>query len=273
MRAFLLVSLLGLSALGLKGQTIQLKNGQSIPAPSFQRKDDLLMVDVTSASGANGQVGYNVSDIAELDFPAPPELAAASDMLAKGHPDQALSEIEPVATLQETVRDIPGNWWAHASLIKCQALVALNRSAEAEPILTELASQAIDPESRLAAKLQLTLLAPPADPVQALAVYDAVINQSSDTKTLTLAWLAKGDLHYAQHNFDEALMAYLTVTVFYPENNPLLPRALWGAAQSYARLKDRKNQDLTMQELVKNYPDNPETVLARAEILKQESNQ
>jgi predicted Zn-dependent protease len=68
-------------------------------------------------------------------------------------------------------------------------------------------------------------------------------------------------------------MAYLTVTVFYPENNPLLPRALWGAAQSYAKLKDRKNQDSTLQELVKNYPDNPETVLARAEILKQESNQ
>jgi tetratricopeptide (TPR) repeat protein len=223
MRKLLLVSLFGLSAFSLEGQTIQLKNGQSIPAPSFQRKDDLLMVDVTSASGAKGQVGYNVSDIAELNFPAPPELAAASSMLAKGHPDQALSEI--------------------------------------------------DPESRLAAKLQLTLLAPPADPAQALAVYDAVINQSSDTKTLTQAWLAKGDLHYAQHNFDEALMAYLTVTVFYPENNPLLPRALWGAAQSYARLKDRKNQDLTLQELVKNYPDNPETVLARAEILKQESNQ
>ncbi len=123
----------------------------------------------------------------------------------------------------------------------------------------------------MAAKLQLALLDPPKDPAAALSSYDAIINASSDARTLTLAWLAKGDIHWAQHEFDEALMAYLTVVVFYPDHNPQVPRALWGAAQSYAKLKDSDNQDLTLHELVKNYPDNPETALARVELSKKEN--
>jgi len=271
MKTLLFLLVFGACVSGLGAQTIELKNGQSVPAASFQRKDDLLMVDVTSPSGGKGQVAYHVSDVAELNLPAPPELASASDLIAKGHADQALAQIEPVVAFHQTLRDIPGNWWAKAALVKSLALIGLNRPADATPILKDIAASSNDSELQLAAKLQLALLVPPKDPAAALASYDAVINHSSDAKTLTLAWLAKADLYFAQHEFDEALMSYLTVTVFYPDRNPQVPRALWGAAQSYAKLKDSDNQDLTLHELVTNYPDNPETALARAEIMKKEN--
>jgi tetratricopeptide (TPR) repeat protein len=270
-----LLFLLFVSAFGssLDAQTIRLKNGQTVPASSFVRKDDLLMVDTTTVSGAKGQVGYPITDVEALDLPNLPEVAGAGDLIATGHAAQALAALEPVVAFQQTVRDIPGNWWARAALGKCRALIALHRASEAEPILKDIAATSTDPEIQTATKLQLALLEPPKDTTAALASYDAVINQSTDASTLTLAWLAKADLYSAQHEFDDALMAYLTVTVFYPDRNPQMPRALWGAAQSYAKLKDASNQNLTLQEIVKNYPDNPEAKFAQAEIMKKEIKQ
>ena len=251
---------------------IQMKNGQTFPINQFERKDDLLMVAVTTASGGKGQVAYNVSDIAKLNLAEPVELATASNLTANGHADQALALIEPVVAFQQTLRDIPGNWWAKCALAKSSALFALNRGAEASPLLKDIAGSSNDPEIQMAAKLQLALLSPPTDPTQALAAYDTILNQSSDAKTLTQVWIAEGDVYFSQHQFDESLLAYLTVTVFYPDHNPLLPKALWGVAQSYGKLKDRKNEDQTLQDLIANFPDAPETSLAKVEFTKKKNN-
>jgi len=273
MKLLLSLFILLVAVSGLDAQMILLKSGESVPATTFQRQGDLLMVAVTNSTGSKGQVAYYISDVVELQFPQPPEMIATSDLIAKGRAARALEVIEPIVAFQKTIRDIPGNWWAKTALVKCTALVALNRPADAELILKDIATTSTEPEIQLAAKLQLALLDPPKDPAVALAAYDGVISQSTDTKTLTQAWLAEGDLYLAQHQADEALMAYLTVTVFYPQNNPQVPRALWGAAQAYAKLKDSKNQDLTLNDIVTHYPDNPEASLAKAEIMKKENQQ
>jgi tetratricopeptide (TPR) repeat protein len=288
MKTLLSLVLLLLSVSGLLAQTapaatpapaaaaptssLLLKNGQVVPADGLQRNGDMLTVTVKTPSGGTGQIAFQVSDVAQLTLPAPPALATALDLLAKGHADQALAQIDPIVAFQETLRDIPGNWWTKTALVKSSALVALNRAPEAVPVLKDIMSYSNDPETQLAAKLQMALIAPPKDPTEALAGYDAVIAQSFDAKTLTQAWIAEGDIHFAQHEFDEALLAYLTVPVFYPDHNPLVPRALWGVAQSYAKLKDTKNQEKTLNELVTDYPDTPEASLAKAELMKKKEN-
>jgi tetratricopeptide (TPR) repeat protein len=273
--------LLLLSATGLLAQNVPtnapsvgvilLKSGVKVSAEGLARKEDMLTVSVKTSTGSTGTVSYNIADVAELDLPAPSEMASASDKIAEGHADQALAQISPLVDYQQTLRDVPGNWWARAALVKSSALTALNRGAEAASLLKEIAAYSKDPEIQVAAKLQLALLLPPKDPAEALAAYDAVIHQSFDPKTLTQAWIAEGDVHLAEHEFDEALLAYLTVPVFYPDHNPQMPRALWGVAQSYAKLKDASNQEKTLRELVTQFPNAPEASLAKAELMKKEN--
>jgi len=250
---------------------ILLKSGAKVSAEGLARKEDMLTVSVKTSTGSMGTVSYNVADVAELDLPVPPEIASAPGLIAQGHADQALAQISPVVDFQQTVRDIPGNDWARTALVKCAALTALNRGADAASLLKEIAGYSKDPEIQLASKLQLVLLQSPKDPTEALAAYDAIIHQSFDPKTLTQAWIAEGDVHLAEHEFDEALLAYLTVPVFFPDHNPQMPRALWGVAQSYAKLKDASNQEKTLRQLVAQYPDAPEASLAKAELMKKEN--
>ncbi len=74
----------------------------------------------------------------------------------------------------------------------------------------------------------------------------------------------------SEHEFADALLDYLSITIFYPEHNPLAPKALWGAGQSYAKLKDQLNATKTYQELISTYPDSPEASLAKVELAKKD---
>jgi len=265
---FFLFVLAGISS--APAQTLLLKNGESMPANGLVRNGDMIMVAVKTSTGSKGQVGYHVSDVAELNLPAPEVLKFAAEQVANGDFAHAFAQIDPVVAYQKTIRDIPGNWWAKSALVEVSALLGLNRMADATALVNEIAGYSKDPEILISAKLQIALTTKFDDPQQALAAYDSIISQSSDPGTLSRAWIAEGDIHFAQHEFDEALLAYLTVTVFYPEHNPLIPKALWDSGQSYAKLKDTANATKTYQALINTYPDSPEAASAKAELLKKE---
>lgn len=256
------------TASGASAQTISLKSGEVVPANDLVRNGDLIMVSVKSPEGRIGQVAYHVSDVAELNLPAPDVMTYATEQVAKGQFKNALAQIDPIVVYQKTIRDIPGNWWAKAALVEVSALLGLDRAADAAALVNEIASNSSDPEILLAAKLQIDLATKYTDPAQALAAYDAIINQTLDPETLSRAWIAEGDVHFGQHEFDEALLDYLSVTVFYPEHNQLIPKALWGSGQAYAKLKDVPNATKTYQELVSTYPESPEAYLAKTELKK-----
>lgn len=269
-RLLLLFVLFPAGIFSLSGQTIQLKNGDIVSANGLVRNGDMVTVSVKTSSGSVGQVGYPVSDVAGLTLPAPEALGSASDQVINGDFAAALAQIEPVVAYQKTIRDIPGNWWAKAALVEVSALTGLHREADAAALVTEIAAFSKDPETLLAAKLQTTLATKFKDPQEALDAYDKIANQSSDPQTLSQAWIAEGDIHLAQHEFAEALLAYLTVTVFYPEHNPLMPKALWGSGQAYAKLKDAANAAKTYRALISSYPDSPEAALAKVELSKKD---
>jgi len=262
--AFLSFILAGVS--GAFAQTFSMKSGETVPASEFVRNGDMLMVTVKSASGGSGQVGYHISDVASLNLPEPDVMVFASEQLQNKEYQNALNQILPVVAFQKTIRDIPGNWWAKAALLEASALIGLNRVDDATALVTEISSYANDPEILTAAKLQIALITKYTDPKQAMAAYDDILSHSSDAKTLSQAWIAEGDVHFSEHEFDEALMAYLTVTVFYPEHNPFLPKALFGSGQSYAKLKDTANATKVYNSLIANFPESPEAPLARAEL-------
>ena len=255
---------------GASGQTLVEKNGTVVPAKGLVRNGELLMVPIITATGGAGQVGYQVADVAKLNLPMPAELEQARLLEAKGDDQGALARIEPVLAYQQTLRDIPGNWWAQAALRKAIALRGLNRVAEAAALLNEISNYVKDPETLLATKVQLALITKFDDPQKGFAAYDAIINQSTDPETLSQAWMAKAAIRVDEHEFEDALMDYLTVAVFYPEHNPLLPQALWGAGQAYDKIKDPANATKTYQTLISQFPDSPEAALAKAELSKKE---
>jgi hypothetical protein len=265
--SFLLLLMI-LMASSSSAQTITLQTGQKIDTQGVRRDGDMVMGKVQVGSGS-GEVGYHLAQIAKVDFPEPAALKTAADLLVQGQPDKALAEINPVMSYYATFKDVPGNWWAQAALIKVSVLAARQHEKEAETLASEIEKSAKDPDTARAAQLRLVgSLIRQNDLEKAVGICDASIKSSTDPTTLANAWIAKGDVLLAQKDWDDALLAYLHVPVFYPDEKIFQPAALLGSGRAYRRLNDTDRAKRSLNELLTAFPQSAEATAAQAELKK-----
>src|SRR5947208_2861835 len=86
----LIVLLLLIIVDSLTAQQITLKTGQKVETQAIRRDGDIIMGKVQVGTGS-GEIGYNLAQIARIDFPEPRGLKNSSELLAQGQPEKALA--------------------------------------------------------------------------------------------------------------------------------------------------------------------------------------
>ena len=127
----------------VQAQSILLKTGQTIETKGVRRSGDMVMIKV-QVGASSGEVGYPASTIAKIAFPEPLQLKTTAVFLSQGQPEKALADIEPIVKYYDHFRDIPGNWWAPAALLKLSALSGMQLDKEAEKLGDEIRKNVID---------------------------------------------------------------------------------------------------------------------------------
>ncbi len=249
-------------------QNIVLKTGQTIETKGVRRSGDMVMGSV-QVGQSRGEVGYQASTIARINFPEPPQLKTTATLLSQGLAARALADIEPVVKYYEPFRDLPGNYWAQAALLKVSALAGMQLDKEAEALGEEIRKNSTDPETARAAQLQIVgSLVRKTDYGKAIALCDAVIKESAKPSVLAEAWVRKGDALFAQREWDTALLAYLHVPVFYENEKLWMPPALLGSAKAFRALQDLESAKRSLKDLTAQYPKSTQAEVARAELQK-----
>ena len=249
-------------------QNILLKSGQTIETKGLRRSADMVMGKV-QVGASSGEVGYQASTIAKIDFPQPAQLKTTEGFLGQDDWKKALAEIRPVVKYYEGFRDIPGNWWAQAALLEVSALTGLQLDKEAETLGDEIRKNSTDPETARAAQLQLVPGLVRKDNFgKALQLCDAAIKDSTKTEVLAEAWVRKGDAFLAQRQWDGAVLAYLHVPVFFETEKRWMPPALLGSARAFRGLEDLERAKKSLNDLTADYPKSAQAEIARAELQK-----
>lgn len=224
---------LAASSISAGAQTITWKSGQTAETKGLRREGEMVMGKI-DVGGHAGEIGYPLAQIAKIDFPEPRGIKEAEQLLSQGDAAKALSEIEPVVAYYSAFRDIPGSWWAAAAIVKVTALSALQRDREAEPLAREIQKVAPDAETARAANLQIAAaLVRKQDYEKAQQICDATIKESTRPDVLAQAWVTKGTALFALKEWDSALLAFLRVPVFYPDEKLLMPPALLGSGRAH----------------------------------------
>ena len=263
---FLLLLLLLVIAPSAHAQSILLKTGQTIETKGLRRSGDMVLIKV-QVGGSSGEVGYRASTIAKIAFPEPPQLKTAAAFLSQGQPEKALADIEPVIKYYEPFRDLPGNWWATAALLKISALNAMRLEKAAEKLADEIRKSVSDPETVRAAQLQLVAgFVRRVEYDKALQLCDTVIKESTKAELLAEAWVHKGDALLAQRLWDGAVLAYLHVPVFYEDEKLWMPPALLGSARAFRGLEDFERARRSLEDLSAQYPKSAQAEIGRAEL-------
>ena len=153
--------------------------------------------------------------------------------------------------------------WAPAALVKISILGALQHNAEAELLAAQVQKSVTDVETARAAQLALLSgLIAKQDFERASKICDAAIKESTRPEILALAWSRKGDLFTAQRKWDDALLAYLHVAVFFPDEKSFIPGALLGSARAYRRLDETERAKKSLNELIATFPKSAEAAAA-----------
>ena len=272
MKALLLFLALATTA---SAQNIVMKDGKVVPTKGLRRSGDTIMATIELPGGEpgkpakTGELGYPLNNIAKLDFPEPPQLRAAPELIAQGKGAEALAQLDPLVKFYEGFRDAPGSWWAPVALRKVQALVSLGREKEAEPLAEQIAQQADDPATKAAANVQIAAgLVRKGDFARALELVEPALTGSQEPETLAPASIVKGQCLVEKKQWEDAVLAFLQVPVFYPGEKALLPQVLLGRGRAHFGMEDFPAAKAALNELIKTYAASAEAKVAAAELEK-----
>lgn len=247
-------------------QRVVMKNGPAVNAVSLSRSG----TNVTIVEKlANGQVSRSVpvSAIERIDFPEPPDLLAAQQNLDSGNAALALAKVNPVLAAQLPFRDVPGNFWGRAASIKLAALNVLRLEDQIGPLVAEISRYSKDPEmARVASLYEARKLLKQGNAASAVGAARNVIKDSKSSENIANAWLVVGAGEIAQKNYRAALLAYLHVPVFFPDNKVALPAALLGAARALEGMEDFSRSKDSLDRLMTDYANSPEATEAKEDL-------
>ena len=251
--------------------SIVTRNGQTITTTGVRREGTAIMAKVNLGNGTEGEAGYDVANIVRIDFPDPGQLKIAGGLLAQGRADEALRELAPALAYYAPFKDVPGSWWTPLALLQLDALSRLGRDAEADALAAELGGLgAVPPDVARAIKIrQGVRLERAGRHREALALLEPIArDENAPPQSLPEAWLSMGAAHLALGDDKAALLAYLHVPVYVPDQALFMAPALLGSAVAYLRLDDKARARDALQQLVGSYPRSREAAEARERLQK-----
>lgn len=272
MRSLILLLLLAGSA---AAQNILMKDGKTIATKGLRRQGDTIIATVelppTEPGGALGQgeMGYPLTQIAKLEFPEPAVLKTAADLLGQGKSNEALAQLEPVVRYYEVFRDAPGSWWPQTALLKSQALAFMGKQQESDELADRLTRVTADPEIPRAAQVQLAFNQVRKGNFQrGLSVAEQALKESKVAWTRATAAVVKGQCLLETKQWEDALLAFLQVPVFYPNEKQLVAISLLGESRAHFGMDEIDAARAPLEELKKSYANTPEAKLADSELQK-----
>jgi len=250
----------------LCAQRYILKDGRALDQSDVVVKNGRLVKALAGSGDGSAEVSYTFSQVARLDWPEPPELEDASNLLAAGKASEAQDKITPVYQLFSPFPSLPGSWWSDAAVLRARSLLAQKKISEAESAAREVISAGADADDVKAAQLilaevQLKLNKPDI----ADAMLDAILQKHASPEIEARALILRGDIAYENKQFDKALEFYLQVPVFYGSHDDLLPAALLGSARAYKAYGDNGHAERAYLDVINSFPDSAEAAAAKAE--------
>ncbi len=253
-----------------EAQSILLQDGRRVTTQGLRRQGDTIMATDPVEEGrpaVKGEVGYPLSQIETLEFPEPGQLTAALGLIEKGRGAEAVAQLDQALRYYEVFRDAPGSHWADLVLLKANTLLSLERDSEAEKLALDIASRGSDPETQLGAKAVLAAcLVRRGEAEKALPILTEVMRGAHREDTLATASVYEGECHLASKEFEPAILCFLTVPVFYPDQHYLEARWKLGAGRAFFAAGEIDRAKETLNELVEKQSAAPEVAAAKAEL-------
>jgi len=232
------------------------------PKPVNDAKKGVVNMVKGTVDRTSNQSGFEVvltrklSEVTEIIWPMPAQLAEAQNNVNRGEPAKALDNAEAVLKFFEPLKNVPGSWWVKASLIKLDALDRLENDAATNTFLASFEKEEAAQQPEVATQIQLARLMLRARKGE----HDAVVREATDLLTKVDTSELQARLHLtkassllATKKYEAAMTTYLRVPVFFGSESEMIPKAFLGAARAFRGMDSPGLRDQKLEAVSNRY--------------------
>ncbi|HEY9248078.1 MAG TPA: hypothetical protein VIO38_03060 [Rariglobus sp.] len=265
--SLLVLGVCAMAAGPLGAQVLITQNRVRLNYAEVEVRGDFVFSKKKLAEGGFAEVGIPIASIVAVEWPVPPELAAAEAELDQGSPLAALPALKRQARLLAPFLKAEGSPWLQAQVALVRAYARAGLPLEAEREFTVLKTAKVAEETLAGLQLDITLAQAHAGEWNAFAPKLAELRAAglSETDSARL-WLAQAEHDRRRGQPEKALYAFLQVTVFHPRAEDQQPRALLGAIRCLRALGDAEQAGVLTEELGRRFAESPEAATAAREV-------
>lgn len=262
------IALIALASLEAQAQMIILKDNQRINASDFTVADGKISRTIKLSNGKDGQATLSLTDIDRMDWPNVKQVQEAELLRSQGKVKEAVEILVKALDFFKPFRNIKGSPYADVAFAHIESL---DQAGDFDTLIRVLPDVELMKWNE-AKKLKLGIIKlnmerrTSQDQEAVLAKAESLLRDTDDSDISARLWLTIGEVHSKKNRWEEALMAYLHVSVFYGSQATLVPQAELNAARSLVKMERFQDAVVMYQRISDTYKGSGTAETAKKEM-------
>ena len=236
-------------------QFIVLKDTQRLTPQEIQITNGKILRERV-IGGQKAQAVLNFSEIDHIEWENPKPLVDARAMMAAGKSKEAIALLEQTLKMLKPFKDIKGSPYQEVAFAE---VLAMDAAEDFDDLVKEMPEvNAMKWDGAQALQLRVIKLnmdrRTSSDSDRVLKDAQSLLQDTDDSAVSAKLWMTIGDVFTKKEKYEEALMAYLNVPVFYGSQAALVPQAEISAARSLVKLERFQDAAAMFQRITDSYP-------------------
>ena len=259
----------GLSVGAAHGQSIVLKDNSRLNAGSFTVAEGKISKKVKLPNGAEAVSVIPLDQIDRLEWPEVREVLEAQTLMSEGKTKEAVEELQKARDFFKPFKSIKGNPYNEISFSLVEALDQIGDFDALIRVLPEVEAMKWADDYKL--KLKLVKLnmqrRTSGDQEAVLSQAEDLLSETDDANISARLWMTIAEIHTKRERWEQALMSYLHVPVFFGSQGTLVPLAELAAARTLTKMERFQDAVGFYQRIMEQYAGSETAEIAKKEML------
>lgn len=244
-------------------QVLILRDNSRIPDTEFTVESNAIFR-LVKIGDKVAPVHVPVGNIARMEWPEPVELMEVKTLISQGKLDEAVAVLKRAYEFFKVFETVEGTWHPQIFFAYVETLAQAGRFDEVQILLPRLKTLVLSESQKLTLRvLQLDMDSrTEVHHAAILAEAQKILSSTDDSAIGATVWIIIADIHAKEKEWENALMAYLRVPVFFGNQVQKVPLAELRAGQMLAKMKRYDDAREAFTRIVESYPDTAVATIA-----------
>ncbi len=254
---------------GLHAQALVLKDGTRVDEGKFTAADGKITRTITLSNGQPAQASVAISDIERLDWPEVKQMVEADGLLKQGKNKEAIELLKQAQEYFRPFKGYPGSPYQEISFAYVAALDQIGDFDALLKALPEVKAMKWDEQKTLQLRITELNMArkTTSDQDSILSQAKTIMSETDDSAIRARICITIAEIHLKKERYEDALLAYLEVPVFYGSQVSLVPFAEMQAARCLSKMERFEDAVGFYQRIMETYPGSSTADVAKKEML------